>query len=290
MSEQAEAESGDSLPRGALVIVSTPIGNLGDLSPRAAAALREADLVLAEDTRHSGRLLAEIGAETPLRSSHEHNEDERVPEIVDRIERGETIALISDAGTPGISDPGYPIVRAVADAGLTVTAVPGPAAMLHALVVSGLPTDRFTFDGFLPRKGSARRDRLDDLSRESRTMVLYVSPHRAADDLADLAGALGDDRAAVLCRELTKLHEEALRGTLRQLHEQVASGVRGELTLVVAGAEVVVDTAGPEEWAEDVARRVELGIDRRQAIRDVAKERGVPKREVYQAVVDRRSG
>jgi 16S rRNA (cytidine1402-2'-O)-methyltransferase len=178
-------------PRPGLVVVATPIGNLGDLSPRAAEALRTVDLVLAEDTRRTGRLLQHIGSDVPQRSLHEHNERERIDEVLGRIADGERLALVSDAGTPGVSDPGFRLLAACADAGLRIEAIPGPSAALAALVVSGLPTDRVAFEGFLPRKGAARRDRLAELAAERRTMVLFVSPHRVADDLADLADACG---------------------------------------------------------------------------------------------------
>lgn len=277
----------DGTGPGRLVVVATPIGNLEDLSPRAAAALRDADLVAAEDTRRTGRLLAHIGADVPQLSYHEHNEDERIPGVVARIERGDVVALVTDAGTPGVSDPGFRLVRACVAAGLSVDAVPGPSAVLHALVVSGLPTDRFAFEGFLPRRGAARRSRLEQLSTEPRTVVLYLSPHRAADDLTDLAGALGDVRPATLARELTKLHEEVWRDTLGALARRATDeGVRGEATLVVGGAQQRVVERRPQELADEVALRVEAGLARREAIAEVAAESGVPKRDVYQAVVD----
>ena len=273
---------------GTLVVVSTPIGNLGDLSPRAADALRDADLVIAEDTRRTGRLLQHVGATTPQLSYHEHNERERAEEVLARLQAGERVVLVSDAGTPAVSDPGYRLVEACAAAGVRVEAVPGPSAALHALVVSGLPTDRFTFEGFLPRKGAPRRHRLEELGREPRTMVLFVSPHRADADLRDLAGACGADRPAALGRELTKLHEEVLRGTLAELTERVGEGVRGELTLVVAGAPDDEDETPPSE--DDLVARVRgliaSGVPKKQAIADVALAAGVPKRDVYQAVVD----
>lgn len=272
---------------GALIVVATPIGNLGDLPPRAADALRDADLVVAEDTRRTGRLLAHVEADTPQRSYHEHNERERTDELVDRIRAGERIVLVSDAGTPVVSDPGYRLVEACVAAGLHVEAVPGPSAALYALTVSGLPTDRFTFEGFLPRKGSARRSRLAELAGEPRTMVLFVSPHRAAADLRDLADALGPDRRAALGRELTKLHEQVLRGGLGELAASADEGLRGELTLVVAGAPVE-EPAVPEAGAlaDAVAVRVAAGTRKKDAIAEVAQRAGIPKRDVYQAVLD----
>ena len=272
---------------GRLILVATPIGNLADLSPRAAEMLTTADVIAVEDTRRTGRLLAHIGSRVPQVSYHDHNERQRLAQLIARIEAGETVALVTDAGTPGISDPGYRLVRACAERGLDVTAIPGPAALVHALVVSGLPTDRFVFEGFLPRRGGARTSRLAELERDPRTLVFYVSPHRAADDLADLAATLGADRPAVLCRELTKLHEEVRRSTLGDLAAQVVeAGVRGEATLVVAGAPARDDAADGEDLVAEVERRVEAGTSRRDAISAVATERGVPRRALYQAVVD----
>lgn len=273
---------------GTLRVVATPIGNLEDLSPRAARTLIEADLVLAEDTRHTGRLLAHVGSTAPQRSLHEHNERERVGEVLARLAEGGEVALVSDAGTPGVSDPGYRLVAACVERGVRVEAVPGPSALLAALVASGLPTDRVAFDGFLPRKGRARRERLEELAGERRTMVLFVSPHRAADDLGDLAEALGGERHAALGRELTKRHEELRHGTLAELAEHVAAGVRGELTLVVAGAGAQ-DAAPVADDAELVARvrsLVATGMAKKEAIAAVAQATGRPKRDVYQAVVD----
>lgn len=272
---------------GALVVVATPIGNLGDLSPRGAKTLCEVDLVLAEDTRRTGKLLAHVGSEVRQLSLHEHNERERATEVVDRLRDGQRIALVSDAGTPAVSDPGYRLIATVVAAGLEVEAIPGASALLTALVVSGLPTDRVAFEGFLPRKGAARRERLADLATERRTVVLYVSPHRADDDLRDLAAALGGDRPAALCRELTKLHEQVLRGGLGELTARVErEGVRGELTLVVGGAPAPV--AAPVTEVELVARVRSLedgGVRRKDAIAEVAQGAGVPKRAVFDAVV-----
>ena len=274
--------------RGALVVVATPIGNLADLSPRAADTLREVDLVLAEDTRHTGRLLAHVGSEVGQLSLHEHNERARIDEVLRLLRDGQRIALVSDAGTPAVSDPGYRLLAACVAEGVRVEVVPGPSAVLAALVASGLPTDRVAFEGFLPRRGRARRTRLDELATEPRTLVLFVSPHRAGTDLADLADALGADRPAALTRELTKLHEEVRHAGLGQLRDEVtAQPVRGELTLVVAGA--VPSTPGEVEDAELVARVRELmatGATKKEAIAAVAAAVSRPKREVYQAVVD----
>jgi 16S rRNA (cytidine1402-2'-O)-methyltransferase len=282
-----EQRDGAAASPPALVVVATPIGNLGDLSPRAAEALRTVDLVLAEDTRRTGRLLRHIGSEVPQRSLHEHNERERIDEVLTRIAAGERLALVSDAGTPAVSDPGYRLLAACAAAGVRVEVVPGPSAALTALVASGLPTDRVAFEGFLPRKGGTRRERLAELATERRTMVLFISPHRAADDLTDLAGVLGEDRPAALARELTKLHEEVRRGSLGDLRDGVGEGVRGEVTLVVAGApanEVV--PASDDELVARVRELIATGTAKKAAIAEVAVAAGVPKRRVYQAVVD----
>lgn len=273
---------------GRLVIVATPIGNLGDLAPRAIEALREADLIAAEDTRRTGRLLAHIGVETPQTSYHDHGEADRADDLVARIRGGETIALVSDAGTPGVSDPGYRLVRACVAADLTVDFVPGPSAVLHALVVSGLPTDRFVFEGFLPRKGAARGERLASIAAEPRTTVLFVAPHRAGADLADLAEAVGEDRNAALCRELTKLHEEVVRAPIGALAVRYAeTDPKGEVTLVIAGRPPVPRIERTtDQLVDEVRLRIAAGVPKKDAIAEVAADAGVPKREVYQAVID----
>lgn len=278
---------GASALGGILLVVATPIGNLGDLSPRAATALRDADLVLAEDTRRTGRLLAHVGSQAPQRSLHEHNERDRIPEVLTLLDDGARIVIVSDAGTPAVSDPGYPLIAAAAAAGVRIEPVPGPSAALSALVASALPTDRVAIDGFLPRKGPARTRRLAEYAGERRTVVLFVAPHRAAQDLADLAEACGADRPAALARELTKLHEEILRGTLGELAERAAGGLRGELTLVLGGAPI----KAPEEVdASQLALRVRAlmaaGATKKEALAEVAAATGLPKRQVYQAVLD----
>jgi 16S rRNA (cytidine1402-2'-O)-methyltransferase len=232
---------------GRLYVVATPIGNLGDLSPRARAVLSDSALIAAEDTRHTGALLKHFGISTPLVSLHDHNERKRAPELVSRMQSGATIALVSDAGTPGISDPGFDLVRASAAAGLDVIAIPGPCALVAALSIGALPTDRFCFEGFLPARGAARRTRLDELAQEPRTLVFYESPHRVRDMLEDCAQSFGGERPAAVAREITKLHETLYRGSLAELAVRASTEgdfTRGEIVLVVAGAESAATVAG----------------------------------------------
>lgn len=290
---EAAATADQEQLAGRLLVVATPIGNLGDLSFRAVDVLTRCDLVLAEDTRRTGGLLAHIGprpdgdARAPMLSLHEHNEDERIATVIDRLQQGQAIALVSDAGTPAVSDPGHRLVRACVEAGIEVVPVPGASAVLAALVGSGLATDRFTFEGFLPRKGRARAERLEELAGERRTMVVFVSPHRAGADLADLAGALGVERPAVIARELTKLHEQFLRGGLAELAAAADEGLRGELVVVIEGAAAPEPSAaGPGELAAEVASLVAAGVRSKDAIAQVAAQRGRPKKVVYQAFLD----
>ena len=226
-------------PPGRLYVVATPIGNLGDLSVRAREILQSVSLIAAEDTRHTGVLLKHFGIDTPQLSLHDHNEQQRTPDLVSRLRQGASIALVSDAGTPAISDPGFDLVRAAAAAGIDVVAIPGPCAAIAALSIGGLPTDRFCFEGFLPARGAARRQRLEALANEARTLVFYESPHRLQDTLEDCAAVFGDARGATVAREITKLHETAYRGPLRELASRAASDAdfgRGEIVLVIAGS------------------------------------------------------
>jgi 16S rRNA (cytidine1402-2'-O)-methyltransferase len=224
---------------GRLYVVATPIGNLGDLSPRGRSTLESCALIAAEDTRHTGSLLKAFGVKTPMVSLHDHNEAQRSPELVLRMRAGISIALVSDAGTPAISDPGYELVRAAAAAGIEVVSIPGPCAAVAALSIGAQPTDRFCFEGFLPARGSARRTRLRALAAESRTLVFYESPHRVVETLEDCAAAFGVDRPATVAREITKLHECTYRGPLGELVARAAADsdfARGEIVLVVSGA------------------------------------------------------
>lgn len=225
-----------SIEGGILHIVATPIGNLGDLSPRALELLGAVALVAAEDTRHSGALLAHFGLRARMVSLHDHNEEARTTEILRRLGAGESVALVSDAGTPLVSDPGFRLVAAARAAGFRVSPVPGPCAAVAALSVAGLPTDRFVFEGFLPARSAARCERLEFLAPESRTLIFYESPRRIAGALADMAGVLGGDRPAVVARELTKLHEEVRGGTLDELAAWTeVNALRGEIVVVVHG-------------------------------------------------------
>jgi 16S rRNA (cytidine1402-2'-O)-methyltransferase len=224
---------------GRLQVIATPIGNLADLSERAREALAQADVIAAEDTRHTGALLTALGLATPLLSLHEHNESRRVPGLLARLAQGERVALVSDAGTPLLSDPGYELVRAAIAAGFEVSAIPGPSAITAALAIAGLPTDRFCFEGFLPARERERRAALEALAHERRTLVFFEAPHRIVAALADIAAVLGPERSAVVARELTKAHETIYRGTLSELAARAATEAnfaRGEITLVVHGA------------------------------------------------------
>jgi len=269
--------------RGALVLVATPIGNLGDLSPRAVEELTRADVVACEDSRRAGKLLAAAGIEArELMIVHDHNETARASTILARLARGERVAVVTDAGMPGVSDPGERLVDAAVDAGYRVEVVPGASAAISALVISGLPTGRFVFEGFLPRKGSGRTERLAALVGERRTMVLYEAPHRLERTLADLAEVLGDDRRVVLARELTKLHEEVWRGTLRGAIDRSASSeVRGEHVVVVAGAPEARE-ATDDELLAALRRARDAGQSTRDAVVAVAEAFDVPKRRAYE--------
>jgi 16S rRNA (cytidine1402-2'-O)-methyltransferase len=224
---------------GRLAVISTPIGNLGDLSPRAREELAAAELVAAEDTRRTGQLLTTLGLSRPLVSLHEHNETERIDELLAKLRAGARIALVSDAGTPLLSDPGFELVRRVAQEGVTIVAVPGPSAITAALSIAGLPTERFTFEGFLPARLAERRARLVELAGETRTLVFFEAPHRIAECLEDMSAAFGGERRAAVARELTKVFETVYRGTLASLSSEADKDpnfTRGEITLVVAGA------------------------------------------------------
>lgn len=262
-----------------LILAATPIGNLGDASRRLIEALENAELVAAEDTRTTVQLLRALGIQNRPRliALHEHNEREKAAELAE-LAREHDLLLVSDAGMPTVSDPGFVLVQAAIAAGVTVTALPGPSAVLTALALSGLPTDRFVFEGFLPRKG--RLPALRALAGEPRTLVFFESPHRVADALRDLAEAFGADRAAAVCRELTKLYEEVARGTLSELAERFSEGARGEIVLVVAGAEPA--SLSLADGVDRVLALVEAGSRLKEASLEVAEHTGLSRRELYE--------
>ena len=270
---------------GVLVLAATPIGDVADASPAMVAALVEADVIAAEDTRRLRDLLRRLGVETSARvvSYFDGNEASRVGVLIEALQAGERVVVATDAGMPSVSDPGFRIVQAAIDAGIRVTAVPGPSAVLTALAVSGLPTDRFCFEGFVSRKAGERRRALGALAREERTMVFFEAPHRLADFLADARDALGADRPAAVCRELTKTYEEVVRGGLGELAQWATGEVRGEITVVVAGA------SGPAVSAADavaeVLARVEAGERLKPAVAEVAAAAGLGKNELYEAAL-----
>lgn len=271
---------------GVLVLAGTPIGRVEDASPRLARELAEADVIAAEDTRRLQRLLADLGVSTTARvtSYFEGNEHVRTPMLLDVLGRGSRVVLVTDAGMPSVSDPGYRLVAACVEAGIHVTSVPGPSAVLTALAVSGLPVDRFCFEGFLPRKPGERSRRLEELATERRTLVFFEAPHRTQSALQALAGAFGPDRKAAVCRELTKTYEEVKRGGLAELASWAGAGVRGEVTIVVDGAPEPGKTDDPETLARLVAEEELTGTSRKDAIAEVARRSGVPKRYVYDVV------
>lgn len=285
--ESSEQSAGGGL----LVLAGTPIGDVADASPALVAALAEADLIAAEDTRRLRALLDRLGVQTRARivSYFDGNEVARTPELVSALVDGDTVVVVSDAGMPAVSDPGYRVVVAAIDAGIRVTAVPGPSAVLTALALSGLRVDRFCFEGFLPRKAGERSRRLTELAREPRTMVFFEAPHRTQEMLAAAAEVLGADRLGAVCRELTKTYEEVVRGGLGELAAWAGAGVRGEVTIVVAGA--------PATGADDLAAAVEQvhalvagGARLKEAVADVATATGVRKNALYQAcLADRRA-
>jgi 16S rRNA (cytidine1402-2'-O)-methyltransferase len=272
---------------GTLVLAATPIGRVEDAPPRLATELVAADVIAAEDTRRLRRLTTDLGVETTARvlSYFEGNESGRTPQLLELLLAGQRVLLVTDAGMPSVSDPGYRLVAAAVEHDIHVTAVPGPSAVLTALAVSGLPVDRFCFEGFLPRKAGERARRLGALAAEERTMVFFEAPHRTGAVLAAFAEAFGGDRPAAVCRELTKTYEEVIRGPLADLVTWADGEVRGEITLVVQGAPGGADVpADPDVWRALVTEIEAEGATRKDAILEVARRAGVPKREVYDAV------
>ena len=276
------------MAKGTLYVVATPIGNLQDLSERARQVLAGAQWVAAEDTRHSLRLLQAHGIEARLLSVHEHNESERVPEILGALERGASVALVSDAGTPLVSDPGLRIVRGAIDAGYEVRAVPGPCAAIAALSISGLATDRFAFEGFLPQKSAARRERLEVMASDPRTLIFYEAPHRVAESLADMSAVLGPSRPAAVAREMTKVFETVYRGTLEELAQRAHRDdnlQRGEIVIIVEGVTGASDDAGRAEL-ERVLAVLLAELPASQAADLAAKLTGTNRNRAYQLALD----
>ena len=270
-----------------LCLVPTPIGNLSDISPRARQALADADFIAAEDTRVALRLLNHLELKKPLVSYYEHNKEGSGPKIVARILTGQRCALVSDAGSPAISDPGEDLVRLCAEAGIPVTAIPGPCAAITALSISGLPTGRFCFEGFLSTNKKSRQTHLDGLRGETRTMIFYEAPHKLTATLADLSAVFGAERRISLCRELTKLHEEVLRMTLGEAMNYYAENApRGEFVLIVEGAAPLAPEAVSEADALEAVRAlIGQGLSRKDAVRRVSEQTGIPKNELYNAAV-----
>ena len=272
---------------GMLYLVPTPIGNLGDISPRCRKTLAEADFIAAEDTRVTLKLLNYLEIKKPLVSYYEHNKKESGPRIIERILAGETCALVSDAGSPAISDPGEDLVALCASAGVTVSAIPGPCAAVSALSISGLPTGRFCFEGFLPTNKKSRQEHLSGLKNETRTMIFYEAPHKLTRTLADLSAAFGTDRRISLCRELTKLHEQIVRTTLGKacaIYDETPP--RGEFVLIVEGAQETVQTAVTLADAVALAlNEIARGVSKKDAVRRIASETGLAKNVLYDAVL-----
>ena len=285
--QSASGEEKNRVKQGTLYLVATPIGNLTDLSERALKVLSEVDFIAAEDTRNTLGLLTHFGISKPLVSYFEHNKKERGPELLARLAAGESCALVTDAGTPGISDPGEDLVCLCAEAGIPVTSIPGPVAAIGALILSALPTGKFVFEGFLPVQKAERKERLAALENETRTMLLYEAPHKLRTTLSDLAKTFGGDRKIALCRELTKLNEEVVRTTLADAvayytdHEP-----RGEYVLVLAGAPKI---DAPKVWDTTIREQVEAymkeGLSKLDAVKRVAKERGLAKNDVYREMI-----
>ena len=268
---------------GTLYIVGTPIGNLEDITFRAVRILQTVDLIAAEDTRHTGKLLQHFQIKAPQVSYHDHNCNSRIPELLGQLGTGHAIALVTDAGMPGISDPGYELVKACVEAEIPVVPIPGPVAAITALSAAGLPTERFVFEGFLPAKGGDRHNRLEFLQAEARTIIFYEAPHRIRQTLQDLADVFGLDRQLVLARELTKLHEEFWRGRIEDAIAHYSDREpQGEYTLIVAGLPLALPQLSEAELKVELQQLMQAGISRSQASRQLAKETSLPRRQLYQ--------
>lgn len=268
------------MPIGILYIVATPIGNLEDITLRAVRILKEVDAIAAEDTRHTKKLLTKFDIHTPLTSYHDHNKEEKAPVLVARLLEGTDVALVSDAGTPGISDPGYFLINLAIDQKIPVVPIPGATAAIAALSISGLPTDRFVFEGFLPSKHTARLKRLEELTKEGRTLIFYEAPHRILPTLDDMRTVLGD-RKTVLTRELTKVHEQVIRGSLSEVKKQLEAGsMKGEFTVILQAA--IEEPMGPVDTLEYLKNLIlHRGLSKKEAVAVTAEELGLPRKEVY---------
>lgn len=272
---------------GILYVVGTPIGNLEDITFRAVRILQTADVIAAEDTRHTGKLLHHFQITTPQLSYHEHNQHKRIPELLEQLHQGKAIALVTDAGMPGISDPGYELVKACTEAGISVVPIPGASAAITALSAAGLPTDRFVFEGFLPAKGQERQQRLEALKTESRTLILYEAPHRVRQTLQDLATVLGENRPIVLARELTKFHEEFWRGSIGDaIAHHTQREPQGEFTLVVAGSQQQKPQLSDAAIKAELQSLLNQGLSRSQASRQLAELTSLPRRHIYQLALE----
>ena len=280
------------MAQGTLYLVATPIGNLDDISQRAVRILKEADLIACEDTRHTSRLLIRYGIDTPKKSYHEFNEEKRTVQLLQQLHEGRQIALVSDSGTPLVSDPGYEIVTACRREGIRVVPIPGPSAVIAALVGSGLPTDSFFFAGFLPPRKSQRKRKLEELAPIPATLIFYEAPHRLLAALNDMVAALGPRQAAI-ARELTKIHEEFLHGTLPELLElfQARDKIQGEFVIVIDRGEAFI---APEDYPDSIVQHLEeemlkTGLPRNEALKSVARQRGIPRKQAYKMILDDKS-
>lgn len=268
---------------GTLYLVATPIGNLEDMTFRAIRILQTVDLIAAEDTRHTGKLLQHFQIKTPQLSYHEHNRQQRIPELLSQLSQGKTIALVTDAGMPLISDPGYELVKACVAEGISVVPIPGANAAITALSAAGLATDKFVFEGFLPAKSKERRNHLETLNSETRTIIFYESPHRLRDTLQDLGTILGEKREIVLARELTKMHEEFWRGTIQDaIAHYTKREPQGEFTLVVAGATLEKPQLSEAAIKAELENLLKQGLSRSEASRQLAQQTSLPRRQIYQ--------
>jgi len=271
---------------GQLILAATPLGNILDASPRLKQTFEQADLIAAEDTRRAKRLFADLNLEitAPVISLFEENEIEKIPDIIEKLKNGAKVVVISDAGTPAISDPGYRLVSKAIAENIVITVIPGPSAVISALVLSGLPTDRFAFEGFIARKGKERTEILNNLNTQSRTMVLFESPRRTSQTLEDIQEIVGPDRKAAVVREISKTYEEVIRGSIKELVTWANSKeVLGEITLVVAGIENVGKKEVDEEAVNNVKRLVDAGSSFKDAVQEVSTQRGLSRRELYEA-------